>query len=164
MCSAHGARAPGCLTRSRIRARTGPRPAALSLSCVLLVTSSIAAPTRLHACSQRLAAQEALERVYWKHRTWPAGDASKRPGFEQAVPEAVIRARVEDYLRKSEALERESWKRPITAVREPGRPEDRPDGGEDPGARSASRELFDALDDDPEPIAKCWHGRISRTV
>ena len=46
-------------------------------------------------------AQEAIERVYWRHRTWPADNAGARPPFDDVLPEARLRAKVESYLKKS---------------------------------------------------------------
>src|SRR5436309_920784 len=64
---------------------------------------------------ERVKAQEAIERVYWSHRIWPKGNPQPKPPLEEVMPEAIIRGKVEDYLKKSDALER-FWKRPIAAV------------------------------------------------
>jgi len=62
----------------------------------------------------RVKAQEAIERVYWVHRTWPTENRGPKPRLESVLSGTQIRARVEDYLRKSNALA-EIWSRPITA-------------------------------------------------
>lgn len=80
------------------------------LAAVLALT---AAEARDLSFDERVAAQTAIERVYWNHRIWPAENPGQKPGLSEAVPEAVIRAKVEDYLEKSNALEA-YWQRPIT--------------------------------------------------
>jgi hypothetical protein len=52
-----------------------------------------------------LAAQRAVEEVYWKHRIWPAENPKPKPPLEAVMPLDAIRARVEDSLRLSNALE-----------------------------------------------------------
>lgn len=74
-----------------------------------------AATARELTFEDRVTAQEAIERVYWGHRIWPSENPQPKPPFEAAMPEAAIRSKVEDYLKKSRALE-EIWKRPITAA------------------------------------------------
>ncbi|OGF58621.1 MAG: hypothetical protein A2Y62_14570 [Candidatus Fischerbacteria bacterium RBG_13_37_8] len=62
---------------------------------------------------ERIACQKAIEGVYWKHRTWPKENHQPKPPLEAIVPDDVIRAKVEDTLRKSNAFEY-YWQRPIT--------------------------------------------------
>ncbi len=57
---------------------------------------------------ERVAAQEAIERVYYSHQI-----GATRP-FEEAVPRAVLEDKVRKYLKESVALER-FWKTPVTA-------------------------------------------------
>src|SRR5438132_13475881 len=61
----------------------------------------------------RVKSQEAIERVYWAHRIWPKENPHPKPSFEKIMSEAAIQAKVEDYLKKSNALET-LWQRPIT--------------------------------------------------
>src|SRR5262245_59412711 len=65
--------------------------------------------------AKRVAAQRAIEQVYWNHRVWPKENPGPKPPLSEEVPDRAIRARVEDYLKKSNALER-FWQRPITAA------------------------------------------------
>src|SRR5262245_54945330 len=61
----------------------------------------------------RIAAQKAIETVFWSHRTWPADNAQPKPALGTVMTSDALRARVDDYLRKSSALEA-FWQRPIT--------------------------------------------------
>jgi len=60
----------------------------------------------------RVNAQEAIERIYYTHRIWPKENPQPKPPFEQMVPKSVIEARVTDYLKKCNALDK-FWQRPI---------------------------------------------------
>jgi N-acetylneuraminic acid mutarotase len=92
-----------------------------------------------------VAAQRAIEEVYWRHRIWPANNPQPKPPLAAVLPQAAVRARVEDTLRESNLLER-SWHRPLTPLqlqaelnrmaRDTHRPE-------------ILRELFAALGNDP---------------
>src|SRR5689334_8108731 len=64
--------------------------------------------------NERVAYQRAIEEVYWRHRIWPAENSKIKPSLEAVMALSQIQARVEDYLRKSQALEI-YWQRPITA-------------------------------------------------
>src|SRR4029450_6857445 len=61
----------------------------------------------------RLASQRAIEEVYWKHRIWPAENPKPKPALEAVMPLEAIRAKVEDNLRLSNALEA-YWGQAIT--------------------------------------------------
>ena len=63
----------------------------------------------------RLASQRAIEEVYWKHRIWPAENPKPKPPLEAVMPLELIRARVEDSLRLSNALEA-YWGQAITGA------------------------------------------------
>ncbi len=71
-------------------------------------------PTRTLSMEERVQAQRAIEEVYWKHRIWPKENPAQKPPLAAVMTDETIRARVEDYLRKSNALER-IWQSPITA-------------------------------------------------
>ncbi|MGH9766591.1 MAG: hypothetical protein ACREAB_04080 [Blastocatellia bacterium] len=99
----------------------------------------------------RVAAQRAIEEVYWRRRIWPKDNPQPKPPLDHVMPDAAIRAKVEDYLRKSSALE-VYWQRPITP--------DELQAGLDRMARDtkqpdALRELWAALGNDPMMIAEC---------
>ena len=63
----------------------------------------------------RVSAQLAIEQVYWSHRVWPKENPRPKPPLSTVMTGETIRAKVEDYLKKSNALEA-IWQRPITAV------------------------------------------------
>ena len=99
---------------------------------------------------QRVEAQRAIERVYWKHRIWPPENAAEKPPLEKVLSDEALRARVTRSLKLSSALE-SVWGRPIggdqlqaelrrmaTASRAP----------------ELLRELFQALNNDPHRIAE----------
>jgi hypothetical protein len=62
----------------------------------------------------RIAAQKAIEQVYWNHRIWPKENPSPKPPLAAVISDQTIREKVEDTLRKSDALAT-VWKRPITS-------------------------------------------------
>jgi hypothetical protein len=86
--------------------------AALLLSLALGSVQANPAARRL-SLEDRLAAAEAIERVFWNHRTWPDQNPGPKPAFESVLSRAALRAKVEDSLRLSNAVER-LWNRPIT--------------------------------------------------
>src|SRR5919109_892368 len=63
---------------------------------------------------QRVAYQRAIEEVYWRHRIWPKENPDPKPSLDTVMSQAQLENKVEDYLRKSQALE-DYWQRPITA-------------------------------------------------
>ncbi len=100
---------------------------------------------------QRVEAQTAIERVYYNHRIWPKANPGPKPPFAQMVPEAVIAAKVRNYLKESAALE-EYWHRPITAKQLQAEMDRMAKQTRDP---AMLKELFHALNDDPDLIAEC---------
>ncbi len=54
--------------------------------------------------SARVAAQRAVEQVYWNHRIWPKENAKPKPALSEVMPDSAIQAKVEDTLRKSSAV------------------------------------------------------------
>ncbi len=112
---------------------------------LLVLQSSRHAEARELTFADRVAAQEAIERVYYGHQV----EASKP--FKDAVPRAVIVRKVRDSLRQSLALEthwgtritgemlQQELRRMIAGSRMPER----------------LRELFDALGNDPVLIREC---------
>ncbi|HEX4823961.1 MAG TPA: immunoglobulin domain-containing protein [Candidatus Polarisedimenticolaceae bacterium] len=96
--------------------------------------------------ADRIAAQRAIEQVYQNHRIWPAENAGAKP----PVTDEVVRARVEDYLLKSNALETRLH-RPITPADLQAELDRMASHTRDP---QLLQELFDALGDDPQLIAE----------
>ncbi len=99
----------------------------------------------------RLAAQWAIERVYWAHRIWPKDNPGPKPPLEQVVSPETIRAKVEAYLGKSNALDA-YWQRPLTAAQLRAEMERIARESRNP---EVLRELLGALGNDPLRIAEC---------
>jgi len=90
----------------------------IALAATIAVTSRSAARARRLSFEDRVAAQRAIEAVYHRHRLWPTDNPQPKPALDEVLAEAALRAKVEDYLRQSRALE--LWRaRAITAV-QPG--------------------------------------------
>lgn len=134
---------------------------ALSVSALVLIAVVTFYPERLshtanHKRQQlsfedRVVAQRALEEVYHQRRLWPKDNPQPKPPLDQLLPGQAIRAKVEDYLRKSAALEA-YWRRSIT----PGELQaDLERMARDTKQPDALRELWAALGDDPMLIAEC---------
>jgi len=121
----------------------------------------------------RVRYQRAIDNVYWRHRIWPEQNGKRKPDLEEVVPGWVIRAKVEDYLRKSQALAL-YWQRPIRG--------EQLQAEMDRMARQTQNqavlsELWVALENDPSLIAEClarpllvnrlirnWYGEEDNTL
>jgi hypothetical protein len=103
-------------TRSPFHPRQFTR-ARLVVLCAVLLIAALAvfnpgAP-RSHASDKRqslsfadrVAAQRAIEAVYHRQRIWPTDNPQPKPALDEVLPEAALRAKVEEYLRMSRALE-----------------------------------------------------------
>ncbi|MGH9845746.1 MAG: Kelch repeat-containing protein, partial [Blastocatellia bacterium] len=99
----------------------------------------------------RVAAQRAIEEVYWRHRLWPQENGRPKPALDEVMPEPAIRAKVEDYLRKSKVLE-QYWQRPVTGEQLQAEIERMARHTKQP---AVLRELWAALGNDPFVIAEC---------
>src|SRR5215813_2586760 len=100
---------------------------------------------------QRIAYQQSIETVYWRHRIWPAVNPKPKPRLEEVMPLAQIQAKVEDSLRMSRALET-YWHRPITAAQLQAELDRIASQTQQPAMLA---ELWTALDNDPFVIAEC---------
>jgi len=117
----------------------------LLICTALLGSFSVGAQARDLSFNDRVAAQEALERVYYAHQI-----GAWRP-FDAAVPRSVLEAKVLRYMRQSVALE-QRWHTPITAemlAREIGRM------AASSRMPDRLRELFSALGDDGFLVQEC---------
>ncbi|MBI1746852.1 MAG: hypothetical protein HYR55_09735 [Acidobacteria bacterium] len=99
----------------------------------------------------RVRYQRAIEEINWRFRIWPKENPQPKPALEDVLPLSAIRAKVEEDLRQTQALE-VYWKRPVT--------EAQLQAEMDRMARSTQqperlRALWAALDDDPFLIAEC---------
>jgi N-acetylneuraminic acid mutarotase len=101
--------------------------------------------------ADRVAYQRAIEEVYWRHRIWPKENPDPKPSLDAVMSQAQLEKKVEDYLRKSQALE-DYWQRPITAEQLQAEMDRMAEHTQQP---EVLHELFDALGNDPFVIAEC---------
>ncbi len=125
-----------------------PAVSALAVFAALGFGSSSAA--RELTFDQRVEAQQAIEQVYWKHRIWPKENPSPKPTLATVMTPSVVRGKVDDYLRKSTALEK-WWHRPVTAAQLQAELDRMSRQTHDP---EMLRELYTALGNDPFLIAE----------
>jgi hypothetical protein len=123
---------------------------ALSADSQNVAASSSAAPRGL-TLEERIHYQRAIEEVYWRHRIWPGENLQAKPALEEVAPPLAIRAKVEDYLRKSTALDI-YWQRPITEAQLQAEMDRMARHTKQP---QILRELWEALGNDPYLIAEC---------
>src|SRR6266550_5899375 len=106
-----------------MRRKSESVPIVCAIAC-LIATGTVLAFLRSEAATnvsqrtlmfaERVAYQQAIENVYWRHRIWPKENLNPKPSLEAVMSEAQVEKKVTDYLRKSQALE-DYWQRPITA-------------------------------------------------
>ncbi|MBI1745645.1 MAG: hypothetical protein HYR55_03555 [Acidobacteria bacterium] len=138
------------------RRRTGAGFLLALAFVILFITAGRSAPaeppaTRTLTLEDRVRYQRAIEEVNWQYRLWPKENPQPKPALAAVMPLAAIRAKVEDDLRKSQALE-VLWRRPVTGAqlqaemarmaRQTKQPE-------------RLRALWAALGNDPFLIAEC---------
>ena len=119
-------------------------------SSLLLVCFRGAAQARHLTLEDRARAQKAVEQVYWNHRIWPTENRDPKPPFSTILSDEAIRGKVEDYIRKSNALEK-WWQRPITGKQLQAEMDRMVLQTRDP---AVLMELFHSLGDDPTLIAE----------
>ncbi len=120
----------------------------LSVTFVLLAIS--AAQARTLTLEERIAAQTAIEQVYWSHRVWPKENPGPKPPLSEVMPASAIRAKVIDYLQQSNALD-SIWQHAVTPVVLQAELDRMASGSKDPAMLS---ELYAALGNDPFVIAE----------
>jgi len=130
-----------------MRVIRGPVAAGVIVCAVL---SSTPASTRSLSLEERVAAQRAIEQVYWNHRIWPKENPGPKPALDAVLPDAQLRARVTDYLKKSNALA-EVWQRPIGAQQLQAELDRMAAGSRAP---NVLKKLYTALGNDPFVIAE----------
>ncbi len=109
------------------------------------------APQRTLTSTERVAYQKAIEEVYWRHRVWPKSRPDPKPSLDVVMPHVQIEKKVEDYMRKSQALEG-YWQRSITVEQLQAEIDRMAQRTKQP---EVLRELFAALGNDPFVIAEC---------
>ena len=144
---------------------------ALILTAAALAASGAAgAAPRTITRDDRIAAQRAIEEVYWRHRIWPKENPGRKPPLDAVMPAGTLYARVDDYVRKSNALG-VLWHRPITGEQLQAELDRIVRDSHD---RNTLREIFDALGNDSyliaetlarqtlaERLIRSWHGGSS---
>src|SRR2546423_4693318 len=106
---------------------------------------------RILTFAERVAYQRAIEDIYWRHRIWPKERPDPKPSLDAVMSQAQLEKKVEDYLRKSQALE-DYWQRPITGEQLQAEMDRMAKHTKQP---EVLRELFEALGNDPFVIAEC---------
>ena len=101
--------------------------------------------------TDRIECQRAIEKIYWKHAIWPADNSGSKPEFESVIPERILAGKVDDVLRKSQALEF-FWQRPITAEQLQAEVERMAKNTRNP---VVLQEIWSALHNEPYLIAEC---------
>src|SRR5436190_18217183 len=101
--------------------------------------------------AERVAYQHAIEDVYWRHRIWPKERPYPKPLLDAVMSQEQLEKKVQDYLRKSQALE-DYWQRPFTAEQLQAEMDRMAKHTEQP---EVLREIFAALGNDPFVIAEC---------
>jgi len=99
----------------------------------------------------RVAAQRAIEEVYWNHRIWPKENPQAKPPLSAVMPDSAIRAKVEDDLRMSALLD-SFWHEPIRGDQLQAEIDRLTRQTEAP---ETLREIFATLNNDPFLIAEC---------
>lgn len=101
--------------------------------------------------ADRVVYQRAIEEVYWRHRIWPKERPDPKPPLDAVMSQAQLEKKVEDYLRKSQALE-DHWQHPLSAEQLQAEMDRMAQHTTQP---EVLRELFAALGNDPLIIAEC---------
>ena len=101
--------------------------------------------------AERVAYQRAIEEVYWHHRIWPKDRPDSKPSLAAVMSQAQLQKKVEDYLRKSQALE-DQWQRPLSAEQLQAEMDRMAKQTRQP---EVLHELFEALGNDAFVIAEC---------
>ena len=127
------------------------RHRAAGIALLVLLFAVSASSARELNLEDRVAAQRAIEQVYWNHRIWPSANEGSKPPLSTVMPDSEVRAKVEGSLRKASLLD-SYWHQTLRGeqlqqeldrmVRDSKSPE-------------VLRELFAALHDDPLLIAEC---------
>ncbi|MEW6336411.1 MAG: hypothetical protein AB1625_03315, partial [Acidobacteriota bacterium] len=74
---------------------------AAGVGALALAAAASAAEPAAISLERRVAAQRAIEEVYWRHREWPEQNPGPKPALSAVLGERVIRERAEDGVRAS---------------------------------------------------------------
>jgi N-acetylneuraminic acid mutarotase len=101
--------------------------------------------------AERVGYQRAIEEVYWRHRIWPKERTDRKPPLDAVMSQAQLQKKVQDYLRKSQALE-DQRQRPLSAEQLQAEMDRMAKHTRQP---EVLHELFEALGNDGFVIAEC---------
>jgi len=99
----------------------------------------------------KITCQKAIERVYWEHRIWPKENIQPKPLFESMMSDEAIIAKVDDMLKKTNALEH-YWNKSISGAQLQAEIEHMAKYSKQP---EILKELWQSLHNDPYVIAEC---------
>ena len=99
----------------------------------------------------KIICQKAIERVYWEHRIWPNENPQPKPLFESMMSDEAIIAKVDDMLKKTNALEH-YWNKSISGAQLQAEIEHMAKYSKQP---EILKELWQSLHNDPYVIAEC---------
>lgn len=131
-----------------MRFRTSLRAGACLLIPCLTVSAVFASALTFE---ERVAAQRAIDEVYWRHRIWPSENPGPKPSLDLVLPDEAIREKVDDYMKKSAALDN-YWDRAVTNAQLQAEIDRMAKQTRQPGIL---KELFAALAEDPTVVAEC---------
>ena len=98
----------------------------------------------------RVAMQRVVDEVYWRHTVWPEAGGEAKPSFAAVMSSDASRLKVEEMLRKSDALGR-LWRQEISGQMLQAEINRMARGSRDP---ERLREIFSSLNNDPQLIAE----------
>src|SRR5215831_1853261 len=77
-------------TRNTTMKRSTFAPAAFAAVLLASMATGIAAPSAQRSLTfeDRVAAQRAIEQVYWNHRIWPQENSGSKPSLSDVLPDA----------------------------------------------------------------------------
>ena len=126
------------------------RASATSVLGLVLVLCGSAAQAASLDHERRVAAHRAVERVLWERRIWPEANPEPKPPLEAVLPESALRAKVEEVLRRSNALAA-LWHRPVGPAELQAEIARMTRDSQAPDTLEA---MFDAVDRDPLLVAR----------
>ena len=107
--------------------------------------------SKILSYDERFQCQQAIEKIYWNHRIWPKENPQPKAAFETVIDKEALRAKVEDSLRKSLALDY-YWHADITGRQLQSEIERIAKQTKQP---EVLKEIWAALHNDPYMIAEC---------
>jgi N-acetylneuraminic acid mutarotase len=108
-------------------------------------------PQKTLTFAERVTHQRAIEEVYWRHRIWPKERPDPKPPLDTVMSQAQIEEKVQDYLRKSDALDNH-WQQPASAEQLQAEMDRMAKHTRQP---EVLHELFEALGNDAFVVAEC---------